>query len=114
MKTSPNRKKVRAVLFAISLVAVTNFAISHAESILPAKQLKVKTLTSFYATDAGNLPPGPRPSSSFATDAGNLPPGPRPSSSFATDAGNLPPGPRPSSSYATDAGNLPPGPRPVM
>lgn len=108
MTPSSNVKKVRAVLFAMSLVAVTNYAIS------PSVNIKTNTPSAFYATDAGNLPPGPRPSTSFATDAGNLPPGPRPSSSFATDAGNLPPGPRPSNSFATDAGNLPPGPRPVM
>ena len=78
MTASPNVKKVRSVFFAISLAAITNFAISHAESILPLKQPKATILASCYATDAGNLPPGPRPSSSFATDAGNLPPGPRP------------------------------------
>jgi hypothetical protein len=121
MKSSPDIKKVRAVIITTVLIAATNFAISHAESVtsqirFDGKSADVQLHRNIsIASGEGSYPwPGPRPSNSYATDPGNLPPGPRPSSSFATDEGNLPPGPRPSSSFATDAGNLPPGPRPIM
>ncbi len=91
MKTSPNIKKVRSVIITIVLVAATNFAISHAESVTSLTRFDGKS--AFYATDAGNLPPAPRPVL-YATDAGNLPPATRPVL-YATDAGNLPPAPRP-------------------
>ena len=77
-------KKVRAVIVTIALIAVTNFAISYAESVSVSRtskenpdKINIFEYQSFGSSDQAPVP-GPRPTSSLASSDQASVPGPRP------------------------------------
>jgi len=84
MKISPNIKKVRAVIITTVLVAATNFAISHAESVTSQVRFDGKSAdvqlhrNISIASGETSLPPSPRPQTFIASGEISYPPGPRP------------------------------------
>ncbi len=84
MKTSPNIKKVRAVIITTVLVAATNFAISHAESVTSQIRFDGKSTdvqlqwNNSIASGQISTPTGPRPETFIASGQISTPTGPRP------------------------------------
>jgi hypothetical protein len=119
MEKSINMKKVRALVVTVALIAVANFAISHAESISTLTANKGKALSlsiqqyRSHASSEGSYPIGPRPVNTFASSEGSYPIGPRPVNTFASSEGSYPIGPRPVNTFASSEGSYPIGPRPV-